>query len=215
MAGARQARPEPLSDHHRPEGQADRAAKEDIRTMRLATLTLLATGLTTGLAAGAMPATAQAAELSATLHEISTQGIGAAIGTVTITETAAGASLAVDLHGLAPGEHGFHVHATGDCGPAANAEGQVMAGQAAGGHWDPAGTKAHQGPEGHGHLGDLPVLTVAADGTAKATLVAPNIKDLGQLAGKALMIHAGGDNYSDQPKPLGGGGARIACGVLE
>jgi Cu-Zn family superoxide dismutase len=28
------------------------------------------------------------------------------------------------------------------------------------------------------------------------------------------MIHEGGDNYSDQPKPLGGGGARIACGVI-
>jgi len=28
------------------------------------------------------------------------------------------------------------------------------------------------------------------------------------------MIHAGGDNYSDSPAPLGGGGARIACGVL-
>jgi len=27
------------------------------------------------------------------------------------------------------------------------------------------------------------------------------------------MIHAGGDNYSDQPEPLGGGGGRIACGV--
>jgi superoxide dismutase, Cu-Zn family len=28
------------------------------------------------------------------------------------------------------------------------------------------------------------------------------------------MIHAGGDNYADQPQPLGGGGARIACGVI-
>jgi Cu-Zn family superoxide dismutase len=28
------------------------------------------------------------------------------------------------------------------------------------------------------------------------------------------MIHAGGDNYADQPAPLGGGGARIACGVI-
>ena len=28
------------------------------------------------------------------------------------------------------------------------------------------------------------------------------------------MIHAGGDNYSDTPAPLGGGGARIVCGVV-
>ena len=176
------------------------------RTMRFATLTFLATGALLG--------TAHAAELSATLHAITAQGSGPALGTVTITETPAGASFTADLHGLVPGEHGFHVHATGDCGPAPDAQGQVMAGQAAGGHWDPVGTKMHHGPEGNGHLGDLPVLTVAADGTAKVTVVAPNIKDLGQLSGKALMVHAGGDNFSDQPKPLGGGGARVACGVI-
>ena len=35
------------------------------------------------------------------------------------------------------------------------------------------------------------------------------------LKGHALMVHEGGDNYSDEPKPLGGGGARVACGVIE
>ena len=35
------------------------------------------------------------------------------------------------------------------------------------------------------------------------------------LRGKAVIIHASGDNYSDQPAPLGGGGARIACGVFQ
>jgi Cu-Zn family superoxide dismutase len=34
------------------------------------------------------------------------------------------------------------------------------------------------------------------------------------LAGRAITIHAGGDNYSDNPKKLGGGGARVACGVV-
>ena len=36
-----------------------------------------------------------------------------------------------------------------------------------------------------------------------------------ELKGKALMIHEAGDNYADEPKPLGGGGGRIACGVIE
>jgi Cu-Zn family superoxide dismutase len=27
------------------------------------------------------------------------------------------------------------------------------------------------------------------------------------------MVHVGGDNFSDQPEPLGGGGARIGCGI--
>ncbi|NES46128.1 superoxide dismutase family protein, partial [Moorena sp. SIO2C4] len=34
------------------------------------------------------------------------------------------------------------------------------------------------------------------------------------LKGHSLIIHAQGDNYSDIPKPLGGGGARVACGVI-
>ena len=45
-------------------------------------------------------------------------------------------------------------------------------------------------------------------------LLAPRIK-LSEIKGRSLMIHAGGDNYSDDPKPLGGGGARVACGVIE
>jgi len=29
------------------------------------------------------------------------------------------------------------------------------------------------------------------------------------------MVHVGGDNYSDNPEALGGGGARMACGVIK
>jgi Cu-Zn family superoxide dismutase len=35
-----------------------------------------------------------------------------------------------------------------------------------------------------------------------------------QIRGRSIMIHAGGDDYSDAPAPLGGGGARIACGAI-
>jgi Cu-Zn family superoxide dismutase len=27
------------------------------------------------------------------------------------------------------------------------------------------------------------------------------------------MVHVGGDNHSDHPAPLGGGGARMLCGI--
>ncbi|MFP5305560.1 MAG: superoxide dismutase family protein, partial [Gammaproteobacteria bacterium] len=47
---------------------------------------------------------------------------------------------------------------------------------------------------------------------ARQPVLAPRIEPQ-QIEGHALMIHAGGDNYSDQPQKLGGGGARIACGV--
>jgi len=45
------------------------------------------------------------------------------------------------------------------------------------------------------------------------TLLAPRLK-LADVQGRAIMVHAGGDNYSDEPQPLGGGGERIACGVI-
>jgi Cu-Zn family superoxide dismutase len=84
----------------------------------------------------------------------------------------------------------------------------------AGGHLDPDKTGMHMGPMGKGHLGDLPFLTVDGAGTDDEQLVAPRITDVSALKGRTLVIHAGGDNYSDTP-PLGGGGARIACGVIQ
>lgn len=169
-----------------------------------------------GMAAAlAMAGTAQAEQLVATMHAVSADGTGQTLGTVMITPTDGGASFLVQLQGLPAGEHGFHVHAMGDCGPGNNAEGHMAAAMQAGGHWDPQGTKAHRGPEGDGHLGDLPVLTAQADGMVNTSVVAPRITDISALRGKALMIHAGGDNYSDEPKPLGGGGARVACGVIQ
>jgi Cu-Zn family superoxide dismutase len=62
-------------------------------------------------------------------------------------------------------------------------------------------------------MGDLPLLVVDADGTATTPVVAPRLR-VDAIRGLALMIHAQGDNYSDDPAPLGGGGARIACGII-
>ena len=113
-----------------------------------------------------------------------------------------GARFTPNLSGLTPGEHGFHVHVNPSCG---------MAGQDAGGHYDPQNTGRHEGPNGNGHLGDLPTLSVNSSGAATTPVVAPRVQ-VTDLDGRSLMIHAGGDNYSDTPAPLGGGGARVACG---
>lgn len=158
---------------------------------------------------------AAAAELKAEMHKATPTGPGEAVGSVTISDGSGGASVKTALKGLPPGPHGFHIHQTGSCDATTPAGGQPVPAGGAGGHFDPQNTGKHEGPQGGGHLGDLPVLEVAADGAANATLTAPHIKDVGALRGKAVMIHAGGDNYSDQPQPLGGGGARIACGVLQ
>lgn len=156
---------------------------------------------------------AQAASDEVEMNLVTSQGIGQSIGTVTITETEKGLEFSPNLKALPPGEHGFHVHAKGSCQPAMK-EGKASAAEAAGGHLDPQKSGKHEGPEGMGHLGDLPVLVVNNDGKATDAVVAPRLKKLDEIKGKALMIHVGGDNMSDSPKPLGGGGARYACGVI-
>jgi superoxide dismutase, Cu-Zn family len=157
---------------------------------------------------------ALAEEATAEMHAVSAEGIGESMGTVQLSDGADGLTLTVDIGGLTPGEHGFHLHENGSCEPAANDEGQMTAAQSAGGHYDPDDTGTHAGPEGDGHKGDLPVLEVGSDGMATAELSAPRLS-VADARGKALMIHAGGDNYSDQPKPLGGGGGRVACGIVQ
>lgn len=173
--------------------------------MQRVTLTLIAMVISTG---------AYAASTDVEMNLVTSQGVGQSIGEVKITETDKGLEFAPDLKALPPGEHGFHVHANGSCQPAMK-EGKASAAEAAGGHLDPDHSGKHEGPNGMGHLGDLPVLVVNNDGKATQPVLAPRLKKLDEIKGKALMIHVGGDNMSDRPKPLGGGGARYACGVIK
>lgn len=144
---------------------------------------------------------------------VNEQGVGKEIGTITASDSAYGLILTPQLSDLSPGLHGFHVHEKPDCAHAMK-DGKAVAALAAGGHYDPAATGKHEGPYGKGHLGDLPALYVAADGKATLPVLAPRLK-VADIKGRSLMIHAGGDNYSDAPAPLGGGGARVACGVVK
>jgi len=148
-----------------------------------------------------------------TLNNVDEKGVGAAIGTVTVSDTRYGLVLTPSLHGLPPGLHGFHVHQNPSCDTKENG-GKMVPALAAGGHFDPANTNQHGEPWGEGHLGDLPPLYVDAAGNATQPVLAPRLK-VSDLAGHSLMIHAGGDNHSDHPAPLGGGGARVACGVFK
>lgn len=157
--------------------------------------------------------TAFAADVEVTMNLVNEQGIGKKIGSITISDGPKGLVFTPKLTDLNPGLHGFHVHQNPDCS-AGMKDGKQVPGLAAGGHYDPAGTGKHEGFEGKGHLGDLPALTVGADGTASTAVIAPRLK-MADVKGRSLMIHAGGDNYSDTPSPLGGGGARVACGVVK
>src|SRR6266851_6569659 len=86
-----------------------------------------------------------AATATATINSISATGVGGPLGTVTFTDSPEGMVITPKLSGLPPGEHGFHIHDKGDCGPGMN-QGTPAAGFAAGGHYDPADAKRHLGP---------------------------------------------------------------------
>ena len=160
---------------------------------------------------------AKAEEIIVTVNKISTTGIGESIGTITFADSNDRLLITTNLNKLTPGEHGFHIHENPSCEPAEK-DGVMTAGQKAGSHYDPKMTKKHKGPhtshnEGGGHAGDLPLITADENGEAKLLFFVEglSVKD---IKGRSVMIHEAGDNYSDDPKPLGGGGGRVACAVM-
>ncbi len=131
------------------------------------------------------------------------EAVGEKAGEITITPTENGTSFYVKASGITPGEHGFHIH-----------EFPALIMSESGPHWDPAGTKMHKGPlNTNGHRGDLPFLTADANGVIDQTVIAPNVV-YAEITNKSLMIHDGGDNYTDVP-PNGGGGSRMMAAIIE
>lgn len=135
---------------------------------------------------------------------------GTPAGTVELVSTGNALSLQVAATGLPEGPHGFHLHTTGECA--------APDFTSAGGHLNPADREhGHENPAGS-HLGDLPNLVVAADGTATTTMELGNgdagtLEALFDADGTAVMVHADPDDY--RTDPTGNAGSRIACGVLE
>lgn len=153
------------------------------------------------------PAAAVSAEVTVPMTLIDAKGTGADAGTIKVSEGASGLVFQADLKGLPPGPHGFHVHQNGSCGPG-DKDGKPAAGIAAGEHYDPTMQGKHAGPDGMGHAGDLPRVTVGSEGTVSTSFSDARLK-LADLRGRSLMIHAEADDYAMAP-----GGARIACGVV-
>lgn len=182
---------------------------------------LLFSGLILGTAVDASAMKKKAMKMKSIdvpIHMLTTEnvsGLGTIVGTVTIMETPEGLVFKPVLKGLPAGEHGFHLHENMNLGPK-KMDGKLVAGLQAGGHYDPTKTKMHLGPYNpKGHLGDLPLLFVDQKGMTPFAVLAPRIKTLDEIYGRAIMIHFMGDNYSDMPKTLGGGGARLAGGLIK
>lgn len=151
-------------------------------------------------------------QITVPVSAVSNQGIGAHIGTITFSDSKDGLVIQTNLQQIPSGPHGFHIHENPSCEPDIK-DGKPGAALKAGSHLDPKQTGKHASPTADGHLGDLPLLTANNRQISQETLLAPRLT-LEKIKNRAVVIHAGGDNYSDQPQALGGGGARIACGVI-
>lgn len=136
---------------------------------------------------------------------------GESIGTADITELAKGVKIDLDLKGLPPGEHAFHIHEKGTC--------TAPKFESAGGHFAPS-------HHGHGfdskkgfHAGDMSNIMVAADGSVKEEIINTEVtlgkgaSSLKKTGGTAFVIHEKADDYKSQPS--GAAGSRLACGEIK
>ena len=134
-----------------------------------------------------------------------TQGHRAS-GLVSFIQTDDGVQVVAQLHGLAPGSHGFHIHQYGDC--------SAPDGTSAGGHFNPTGAP-HAGPDAdERHVGDLGNIVADEAGNAYLDVVDRLLALEGPngIIGLAVVLHAGADDLTSQPS--GAAGPRISCGVI-
>ncbi len=135
---------------------------------------------------------------------------GKAVGTARLKQVKDGVRISLRVTGLPTGRHAFHIHTAGKC--------EAPDFKSAGGHFNPEGKKhGLKNPDGP-HAGDMPNITVAANGRGRAQLVNTRIT-LGEGAnsvfhegGTAIVIHEKADD--DMTDPAGNAGNRIACGVI-
>lgn len=129
------------------------------------------------------------------------------VGLVRFWETGLGTvGYDVELHGLDPGTHGFHVHEKGDC--------SAPDASSAGGHFNPTGAP-HGAPDAtRRHVGDLGNVVADRNGVVRTrgedahlTLRGPH-----SILDRAVVVHTGPDDLRSQP--TGDAGGRLGCGVI-
>jgi superoxide dismutase, Cu-Zn family len=141
---------------------------------------------------------------------------GKSVGSAQLRQGARGVVIDLQVTGVAPGQHGVHFHAVGTCDAASKF---ASADHHMGLEAKPHGylnTKDH-------HAGDLPNLTVHADGSGSAQFYSNDVRISGKTGkgqmmlldadGSSLIIHEKADDGFTQPS--GGAGGRISCGTIK
>lgn len=99
------------------------------------------------------------------------------------------------------GFYGFHLHEGKECEPQS---GKNVFSKAEG-HYNPEEKKHPL------HAGDFPVIMATQNGFSEFCFVTDRIC-IGEIVGRALIVHLGADDFSSQPS--GKSGKRIACGII-
>lgn len=185
--------------------------------LTLAASALLAAGCAAAQTAAPMTAPAAAPAPAPAPVAVSTAALktadGSDAGTVTAFQGPLGLILRVEGKGWPAGWHGVHLHAVGSC--------EAPGFTSAGGHVNHAeGARPHGllNTNGGPDLGDLQNIYAAADGTTHADVylawegLDAKESDYIDANGLSFVVHANPDDYVSQP--IGGAGARIACGVF-
>ena len=160
--------------------------------------------------AAAEETTMPAESLSATADLIN--NAGDSIGSLRVRQGPKGVVINIEARSLPPGYHGMHFHTVGDCS-------DLEAFKASGGHVNPNSLPhGFLNPDGP-HEGNLPNLIVPENGSVEVELYSVMVSlsegpaSLLDEDGAALIIHTDPDDHVTQP--IGGAGARIACGVVK
>jgi len=154
-------------------------------------------------------APAAAPEMSTAIARIEPKSGSELTGTATFEGGAGEVAFVLEVKNAPPGAHAFHLHEVGDC--------SAPDGTSAGGHWNPTGVEhGRWGAEPY-HLGDIGNLEVGEDGKGSLTLTT-DLWSIGtgtesDVVGRAVIVHAGVDDFTT--KPTGAAGGRIGCGVIE
>ena len=129
----------------------------------------------------------------------------------------------LNINGLSPGKHGFHIHEAGDLSESC---------QSACAHFNPHG-KNHGGPDNkERHVGDLGNIIVNKSGKIVNSIFTDSkikLKGINSIIGRSIVIHDKEDDlglggikngkivnkkvYKESLK-TGNAGKRIACGVI-